>query len=122
ARPVASPARATPTTAHGLPRPATRLIGRDREIAACERLLERARLVTLAGLGGSGKARLAVRLAERAAGDGTDVWWIDLSVLQDSVQVAPAAAAALGLREGPDQPPLRLLVARLRERARPPRP
>jgi DNA-binding SARP family transcriptional activator len=46
-------------------RPTTRLIGRDAEVAALHRRLERERLVTLVGPGGVGKTRVAVEVARR---------------------------------------------------------
>ena len=49
---------------HNLPRPRTQFIGREREIAECVRLLGDTRLLTLTGIGGSGKTRLAIRVAE----------------------------------------------------------
>ena len=49
---------------HNLPLQLTSFIGRDRETADVVRLLGQARLVTLTGAGGSGKTRLALRVAE----------------------------------------------------------
>ena len=52
-------------TTHNLPRPRTHFIGRERELAECARLLDDTRLLTLTGIGGSGKTRLALELAEQ---------------------------------------------------------
>ena len=52
---AAGPARRPAPT---IPRPATRLVGRDAEVAALERLLARERLVTVVGPGGVGKTRV----------------------------------------------------------------
>ena len=49
-----------------LPTPLTSFIGRERELVDVERLIGRARLLTLTGAGGSGKTRLAVEGARRA--------------------------------------------------------
>ena len=44
-------------------RPATRLIGREEQVAALHRLLATERLVTLVGAGGVGKTRVALEVA-----------------------------------------------------------
>ncbi|HET7734630.1 MAG TPA: LuxR C-terminal-related transcriptional regulator [Nocardioidaceae bacterium] len=78
----------------------TSFIGRRREGAALKRLLESSRLVTLTGVGGVGKTRLALRVGEevrRAFPDG--VWFVDLSPLQDPGLVAEEVGVALGLRD-----------------------
>lgn len=77
-----------------------RLIGREHQLeAALGRLLEpTVRLLTLIGPGGSGKTRLAVELAHRAAPHfrgGT--WLVDLSALTDWRLVLPMLAQALGV-------------------------
>ncbi len=67
-------------TTHHLPRPRTQFIGREREIADCVRLLDDTRLLTLTGIGGGGKTRLAIRIAEETrvessrTGSGSSTW------------------------------------------------
>ncbi len=56
-----------PAPAVALPRELTSFVGRTRELADLEKLLARSRLLTLTGPGGSGKTRLALRLATTAA-------------------------------------------------------
>ena len=63
-----------------LPAPATPLIGRERERAEVAAAVAAARLVTLTGVGGTGKTRLALQAARDLAGDFADgVAFIDLS-------------------------------------------
>ena len=59
-------------TAHNLPLHLTSFIGREREIAEVRRLLAMTRLLTLTGLGGCGKTRLAVQVAATASSDYAD--------------------------------------------------
>src|SRR5919199_3199752 len=59
-QPVAAP---LPTAQWRLPAPLTPLVGRGREVADVSRLLAQARLVTLTGVGGTGKTRLALQVA-----------------------------------------------------------
>ena len=69
---LSPPAAQAPATAVGhLPVPATPFIGRARELAEVSALLRSAdrRLLTLTGAGGSGKTRLALRVAETCRGD-----------------------------------------------------
>ena len=101
-------------TPNNLPRHRTRFIGRDRELAECARLLGETRLLTLTGIGGSGKTRLALRLAESMLPtfpDGT--WLVDLAPLVDPERVPATVAAAIGASESPDKPILEVIVERL---------
>ena len=81
-----------------LPAELTSFVGRRGEVAEVRRLLSGSRLVTLTGVGGVGKTRLALRAAaglRRAFGDG--VWLVQLDQLRDEALVAQAVAGALGL-------------------------
>ncbi|HEY2579340.1 MAG TPA: tetratricopeptide repeat protein [Streptosporangiaceae bacterium] len=81
-----------------LPAPATRLIGRERERAEVAAALAAARLVTLTGVGGTGKTRLALQVAHDLAGDFADgVSFIDLAAVRDPALLATTVARALGL-------------------------
>ena len=89
------------------PRPPTRLIGREREVAAITHALRsgQARLVTLTGTGGVGKTRLALAVAEAIAADFPEgVVWVELAQIigpagEAIPLVAGAIARALGTRE-----------------------
>jgi non-specific serine/threonine protein kinase len=87
-------------TQHNLPREVASFVGRERELEECGRLLEQTRFLTLTGAGGSGKTRLALRLAHGLIQTFPGgVWFVDLGPLSDPTQVARAAAQALGVRE-----------------------
>jgi len=95
-----SPNRPLATATHNLPRWLTNFIGREDDLLEYARVLQQTRLLTLAGIGGSGKTRLAIKLAETLLptfGDG--VWLIDFSSLSEPHQVAMLIASVLGLRE-----------------------
>ena len=78
------------------------LIGRVDELAAVWDALGRGRLVTLVGLGGMGKTRLALEVAAGAVDAFADgVWWIDLSNATSADAVVPVAVATVGAREMP---------------------
>jgi non-specific serine/threonine protein kinase len=76
-----------------------RLIGRERELAAVERRLTRARLITIAGLGGIGKTSVARELAARLEAAGRRVIFVDLAPVADRGGVAGAIATAAGAVE-----------------------
>ena len=80
----------------------TTFIGRDGPVRQVASLLEECRLVTVTGPGGSGKTRLAGRVARRAAvGFADGAWLAELAPVQDPAQVASVVVAALGVREQP---------------------
>lgn len=87
----------TPTT--NRPVQLTTFIGRKTEIAAVGELLQSTRLVTLTGVGGAGKTRLAIEVAERVAPRFDASGWVDLASLSNPALVAEVVAAALGYRE-----------------------
>ena len=79
----------------GVPRPLTRLMGRDRELEELSAHSERPGLVTLTGPGGVGKTRVALELVGREASRGSGV--VLLAGVQNGDAVADVAATALGL-------------------------
>jgi predicted ATPase/DNA-binding CsgD family transcriptional regulator len=100
-----------------LPAEMTRFIGRKQELAQVKRLLEASRLVTVAGVGGVGKTRLALRLAadlRRSFADGT--WIVELSGLRDPALVAQAVAEAFGLSDQSSRDRIDLLADHLADR------
>lgn len=96
-----------------LPRPRTRFFERRGARVRIQDLLREHRLVTLSGLGGSGKSRLALRLAEEMGADGGEAAWVSLSSVTDAGLVAAVTCTSLGLTPGADEPPLDTLVRRL---------
>jgi predicted ATPase/DNA-binding NarL/FixJ family response regulator len=109
---------ADPTTPpRTLPVPLTSFVGRRAELAAVSALLDGRRLVTLTGVGGSGKTRLAAQLAADQADRWPDgICWVELEAVTDPAQVAEVAAATVGALVEPVQGPLRSLTVQLRDR------
>jgi predicted ATPase/DNA-binding SARP family transcriptional activator len=106
---------APPLARHNLPAPLTSFVGRERDLAALGRLVSEARLITLTGVGGAGKTRLAVELAASAAGRFADgAWLADLAGVTGSGLVAAQVMEALGVRQAGDVPVLEALGYRLR--------
>ncbi|MBA2893765.1 ATP-binding protein [Nonomuraea soli] len=84
-----------------LPAESTSFVDRERELAELRRLVGGSRLVTLTGVGGVGKSRLALRLASQLAHAYADgVWFVELSSLQEPALLAHTVALTLGV---PDQ-------------------
>ena len=95
----------------------TSFVGRRREIGQVRARLSASRLVTLTGVGGVGKTRLAVEAAteaRRAFPDG--VWFVDLAALTEGGRVASAVAGALAIRDQSARPALDRLVEYLADR------
>lgn len=73
---------------------------RRRELADIKNLVSAHRLVTLTGVGGVGKTRLALRFAEEIRSSFEDgAWVVELGSVQDGGLLTQTVAAALGLRE-----------------------
>jgi predicted ATPase/DNA-binding SARP family transcriptional activator len=99
---------------HNLAPALTSFVGREREIADVSRLLEHGGLITLTGVGGAGKTRLAEEVARRLLRSYADgVWMVELARVQHGHLVADTVAAALGLEPAAGSQPLRTLVGRL---------
>jgi predicted ATPase/DNA-binding NarL/FixJ family response regulator len=78
--------------------PSTRFVGRARELHELSELLEGRRLVTLVGAGGSGKTRLALRLAaEEPARGGPQPVVVSLEAMNDAAGPFEALVQALGV-------------------------
>lgn len=122
-----------------LPRPLSRFIGREPEIAAIQRVLAgdsawmsgygqdreapSRRLVTITGVGGSGKTRLAIeaarRLQDRNGSSGQlfpdGIWFISLASLSDPQLIEQEVASTLSLRVSPGSTLIEMLLQALRE-------
>jgi non-specific serine/threonine protein kinase len=94
---------------NNLPSELSSFVGRERELAEVERLLEEVRLLTLTGSGGCGKTRLALAAGERVEGFGDGVWLVELASLADPSLVPQAVASTLGVREQPGRLPTETL-------------
>jgi predicted ATPase/class 3 adenylate cyclase len=102
---------------NNLPHQGTSFVGREQELNEVKGYLEKARLITLLGMGGLGKTRLSLEVAAEllhAFPDG--VWFLDLAPLREAELVFTEAAQALGVHEEPDKPLLQTLCAHLKQR------
>jgi predicted ATPase/DNA-binding CsgD family transcriptional regulator len=99
------PRSSLPIAKTNLPTAITPFIGRSREINEVEQLVRTQRLLTLTGTAGTGKTRLAIRVAEEILKEFTDgVCFVDLAPLSDHTLVAKAIARSLGIFENPAEP------------------
>jgi predicted ATPase/class 3 adenylate cyclase len=99
---------------NNLPRQVTSLIGRERERADVAHLLQSSRLVTLTGVGGCGKTRLALRVAGDLLESCLDgVWFVELAPLTDAVLVLQTVAQILSVQEAAGRSLLQSLIERL---------
>jgi serine/threonine-protein kinase PknK len=104
-------------TLSNLPAELTSFIGRRAELAELKTLLTTSRLVTVAGIGGVGKTRLALRAAADAVGDFPDgVRLVELGELRDGSLLVDVVAAGIGLRDQSARPLHEVLVEHLSSR------
>src|SRR5215469_2883231 len=96
---------------NNLPIQLTTFIGRDREIEDVKRSLGESRLLTLVGVGGSGKTRLAVQVAADLIEQfESGVWLVELAAVADPALVVQTVATTFRVREADGRPLLDLLV------------
>src|SRR5436190_7722393 len=114
---------ATAILTGNLPAEPNSFIGRERDLAELARLLGEVRALTLSGLGGIGKTRLAMRLArdvlsgenpDEGPGDLDEAWLVELA--DGHGPVAQAVATTLGVREEQGVPLAQTLAEALRSR------
>ncbi|NKY25263.1 protein kinase domain-containing protein [Nocardia gamkensis] len=94
-----------------LPLELTSFVGRRAEVSQLKKLLSASRLVTLTGIGGVGKTRLALRAATQVRRDFADgVWLVELAEVSDPALLVDVMAAALGVRNQSAAPLLEVLT------------
>jgi non-specific serine/threonine protein kinase len=99
---AAAPDHAADGARHNLPRLLTSCIGRESELAELAPLLATAPLLTLVGVGGVGKTRLAQELVRSECDSYSDGGWlVELAGLSDSELLPSSVAAAVGLHDIP---------------------
>ena len=104
--------------AQDAPAETTSFVGRVDDIAEAAARIGAARLVTLTGIGGVGKTRLAGRAAGAVSDQFADgVAWCELAPLTESAAVAPALATSLGVRRTADAGVVDSVVDFLRSQA-----
>jgi predicted ATPase len=93
-----APLRTVDSVPGNLPMQTTSFVGRDLAVKDLCELVRAHRLVTLTGVGGVGKTRLALQVAAELTGEFADgVWLIELAPVVDRSAVADAVATALGV-------------------------
>ena len=96
------PLRALNATPGNLRPQTTSLVGRESELAEVHEAVKAHRLVTLTGVGGVGKTRLALEVAGHLADEFPDgVWLFELAAVTDPAAVPDAVAAVLGITQQP---------------------
>lgn len=104
---------------HNLPAPTTRFIGREWAVERLRYLFGRndIRLVTLVGLGGSGKTRLALHIAHELVNIFEQgVWFVSLAGVNDPTLVPMSIVQALNIKLSRGVSPLQGLCAYIRNK------
>ena len=113
------PLRALDVSPGNLRAAATSFIGRESEASDLHAAMNAHRLVTLTGVGGVGKTRLALEVAARLADEFPDgVWFFELAAVTDPAAVPDAVAAVLGIIQQPGKSVASSVAAALEGRVR----
>ncbi|HEX2421370.1 MAG TPA: AAA family ATPase, partial [Acidimicrobiia bacterium] len=89
---------------NNLPSQVTSFVGRTEELEEAMKLSKGSRLLTVTGVGGSGKTRLALQVATSVCDDYRDgVWLVELAPVAEEEGVIRAMAATLGIGDQPGQ-------------------
>jgi predicted ATPase/class 3 adenylate cyclase len=97
----------------------TSFVGRESELVEISAMLKAHRFVTLTGVGGVGKTRLALEVAARSAPEFPDGGWvIELAAVGDPAAVPDAVAAVLGITQQPGMSLADSVAAALEGRSR----
>ncbi len=109
--------RSLESVANNLPVQLTSFIGREREMSEVKRLLGSTRLLTLTGMGGTGKTRLSLQAAAEVLDSYPDgVWMVEFATIDDAALVAETVAGVMGLRQEPERQLTTTLINFLKDR------
>jgi predicted ATPase len=105
------------TFAHNLPVQMTSFVGRSRDLETVGEMIQGTRLLTLTGVGGSGKTRLALQAAAELVSEFRDgVWLTELGPVGDGSVIAAEVAATLGIERLPGRSIEESLIEFLQDR------
>ena len=111
------PLRSLDRIPNNLPQQITTFIGREKEIADGLRLLDRSRLLTLTGPGGTGKTRLSLQLAAEVGDQFVDgAFWVPLAPISDPELVPSTIAHSLGVQVSGGEVPIDRVTEHLRDK------
>ncbi|MFD7711700.1 ATP-binding protein [Streptomyces sp. NPDC059786] len=111
-QPSHRPGISSPSRPGNLPVELNAFVGRSAELTRLAGMVQEHRLVTVTGVGGVGKSRLAAHAAARTAPrDG--VWRVELATVRDAEFVEYAVAEALGLTDHTARSPRQMLLGHL---------
>jgi predicted ATPase len=103
---------------NNLPRQTTSFVGRREEVVALEELVRNNPLVTIVGVGGMGKTRLALQVAGNLLEETTEgAWFVDLAPVGDEDLVASAILSVLDADQSGEAEPLERIIKHLAQRA-----
>jgi predicted ATPase/class 3 adenylate cyclase len=111
------PIQSLSSLSNNIPPQLSSFIGRERELAEVRQRLEKTRLLTLIGPGGTGKTRLSLQLATEMVPNFDDgVWFVELAPLADPALVLQSIASVLGVRAQAGMPLMTIVIDYLREK------
>jgi predicted ATPase/class 3 adenylate cyclase len=112
------PLRGVEGESGNLPAQLTSFVGRENELQDARRLLDKSRMLTLTGPGGTGKTRLSIQLAAAVRDEFPGgAWFVPLASITDPELVPMAIAEGFGLVDaGGAKPPVERVIDHVRRR------
>jgi predicted ATPase/class 3 adenylate cyclase len=102
---------------NNLPTTLTSFIGREKALEDLENLLQQSRMVSISGLGGAGKTRLALQIAQNVLNFFPDgVWFVDLASMSTPELVTQYMMSTVGIREEAGSSPEKTLLENLKRK------
>lgn len=96
------PPRSLEVLPNNLPLQTTSFIGREKEMEDIRKALDKTRLLSLTGTGGTGKTRMAMEIGAQVIADYRDgVWLAEFATISEGERITEVVATAVGVREEP---------------------
>lgn len=112
-----APLKSLDARQNNLPSSLSKFVGRRKEIEEIKKIFSNLRLITLTGMGGTGKTRLAIQLVSEMIDEFENgVWIIEFSPITDPDLIVKEISKILNLKEEPERDDLEVLKEYIKDK------